>query len=46
MSGMTVLLGSYLICALRRKLHVDCPLCYTAHAINAALLVLLVLLAR
>ena len=41
----TVLLGFYLIHALRRKLHIDCPLCYTAHAINAAL-VLLLLLAR
>jgi len=39
----TVLLGFYLIYALRRKLHIDCPLCYTAHAINAALLVLLIL---
>ena len=41
----TTVFGSYLIYALRRKLHVDCPLCYTAHAINAALLVLLVALA-
>jgi uncharacterized membrane protein len=40
-SGLTVALGFYLIFALRRRLHVDCPLCYTAHAINAALLVLL-----
>ena len=38
----TVLLGLYLIYALRRKLGVDCPMCYTAHAINAALLVLLI----
>jgi uncharacterized membrane protein len=45
-SIITIGLGFYLIYALRRKLHVDCPLCYTAHAINAALLVLLVLLAR
>jgi len=45
-SIITMGLGFYLIYALRRKLHVDCPLCYTAHAINAALLVLLVLLAR
>ena len=44
-SAATVLLGFYLIYALRRKLHIDCPLCYTAHAINAALLVLLVALA-
>jgi uncharacterized membrane protein len=45
-SGVTVALGVYLIDALRRRLHVDCPLCYTAHAINAALLVLLILLER
>jgi uncharacterized membrane protein len=44
-SAGTVVFGAYLIYALRRKLHVDCPLCYTAHAINAALLVLLVVLA-
>jgi len=44
-SGVAVLLGIYLIYALRRKLHVDCPLCYTAHAINATLLVLLIVLA-
>jgi len=44
-SAGTTLLGFYLIYSLRRKLHVDCPLCYTAHAINAALLVLLVALA-
>ena len=44
-AAATVLLGIYLIYALRRKLHVHCPLCYTAHAINAALLVLLVMLA-
>lgn len=41
-SGVTLALGVYLIYALRRKLHVDCPLCYTAHALNAALFVLLV----
>ena len=41
-----VLLGFYLIYALRRILRTDCPLCYTAHAINAALLVLLIFLAR
>jgi uncharacterized membrane protein len=44
-SGLTVALGFYLIFALRRRLHVDCPLCYTAHAINAALLVLLIVIA-
>jgi uncharacterized membrane protein len=44
-SVLTVALGFYLIFALRRRLHVDCPLCYAAHAINAALLVLLLALA-
>jgi uncharacterized membrane protein len=45
-SAVTVALGGYLVYALRRKLGVDCPLCYTAHAINAALLVLLILSSR
>ncbi len=45
-SAGTVALGFYLIYALRRILHIDCPLCYTAHAINAALLILLILSAR
>jgi len=39
----TVVLGFYLIYALRRVLHTDCPLCYAAHAINMALFVLLLL---
>jgi uncharacterized membrane protein len=39
----TVMFGFYLIYSLRRKLYVDCPLCYAAHAINAVLLVLLIL---
>jgi uncharacterized membrane protein len=42
----TVALGFYLVYALRRILHLDCPLCYTAHAINLALLVLLWTVAR
>lgn len=45
-SVVSVLLGFYLIYALRVKLRIDCPLCYTAHAINAALLILLILQAR
>ena len=45
-SAVTVILGFYLIYALRRKLHTDCPMCYAAHAINAALLVLLIWVAR
>ncbi len=40
-SATTVVLGFYLIYALRRKLFTDCPLCYTAHGINLILLVLL-----
>jgi uncharacterized membrane protein len=40
-SAATVVLGFYLVYALRRKLHVDCPLCYTAHVINVLLLILL-----
>ena len=39
----SVVLGSYLIYALRRILYTHCPLCYAAHAINAVLLVLLIL---
>jgi uncharacterized membrane protein len=42
-SAETVLLGFYLVYALRRKLGVDCVLCYAAHAINVALFVLLLL---
>ena len=44
-SAGTILVGFYLVYALRRKLHVDCPLCYTAHAINVAIFVLLIVLA-
>ncbi len=44
-SAATVALGFYLVYALRRKLHINCPLCYTAHAINTALFVLLIALA-
>jgi uncharacterized membrane protein len=39
----TVVLGFYLVYALRRILHTHCPLCYAAHAINFALFVLLIL---
>ena len=41
-SAVTVALGFYLVFALRRILHTDCPLCYAAHAINLALLALLI----
>lgn len=41
-SSVTVVLGSYLVFALRRILHTDCPLCYAAHAINLMVLVLLI----
>lgn len=43
-SAITLLLGFYLIYALRRKLHTHCPLCYLGHAINATLLVLLMVI--
>lgn len=43
-SAGTVILGGYLIYALRRKLGTHCPLCYTAHAINTILFILLLLL--
>jgi uncharacterized membrane protein len=39
----TVILGFYLIYALRRILRTHCPLCYAAHAINIVLFVLLIL---
>jgi uncharacterized membrane protein len=42
-SAVTVGLGFYLVYALRRILHTDCPFCYLAHAINLTLLVLLIL---
>ena len=35
-----VLLGAYLITALRVRLRASCPLCYVGHAVNTALLVL------
>jgi uncharacterized membrane protein len=41
-SAVTVGLGFYLIYALRRILHTDCPFCYAAHAINLALLIFLI----
>ncbi len=43
LSISTVMLGSYLVYALRRILHIDCPLCYTAQAINLVIFVLLFL---
>lgn len=41
-ASVTVALGFYLVFALRRILHTDCPLCYASHGINLLLLVLLV----
>jgi uncharacterized membrane protein len=41
--AVTVALGFYLIFALRRILHIDCPFCYAAHAINLLILVLLII---
>ena len=40
-AGFAVLLGFYLTYSLIWKLHTHCPLCYTAHMINAVLLALL-----
>jgi uncharacterized membrane protein len=45
-SGVAVVLALYLTHALWRILRVHCPLCYAAHAINTALLVLLILFNR
>ena len=42
-AALTVALGGDLVYALRQKLHIDCPLCYLAHSINAVLLVLVIL---
>ncbi len=42
-SACTVILSFYLMYALRRRLQTHCPLCYTAHAINVLLFVLLLL---
>lgn len=42
-SCIAVVLGGYLVYALREKLHTDCPLCYLAHSINAVLVVLVIL---
>jgi uncharacterized membrane protein len=41
-SAVTVALGIYLIYALLKELHTHCPLCYTAHAINLTILILLI----
>ena len=41
LSGIVFLVGLYLIYALRVRLRARCPLCYLAHGINAAILVLL-----
>jgi uncharacterized membrane protein len=42
-AAVAVVLGGYLVYALRQKLHTDCPLCYLAHGLNIALLVLVIL---
>jgi uncharacterized membrane protein len=42
-SAVTVVLGFYLIYALRRVLRTSCPLCYAAHAINVALAAVLII---
>ncbi len=45
-SAASVLLAFYLIYALVARLRTHCPLCYTAHAINIALLAMLIMAAR
>lgn len=40
---VTVGLGLYLVYALRYKVRVPCPLCYTSHVINLALAIFLTL---
>lgn len=40
--AVTVILGFYLVYALRRRLHTHCPLCYMGHSINATLLILMI----
>ncbi len=42
-SFLTVVLGFYLVWALRAKLRVHCPLCYAAHTINFVLFVMVLL---
>jgi len=42
-SAASVVVGLYLIHALRKRLHIHCPFCYLAHAINILLFILLVL---
>lgn len=42
-ASATVILGFYLVFALRRILHTDCPFCYAAHVINVLVLVLLIM---
>ncbi len=41
-SLISLCMAVYLIYALRQKLNVNCPLCYAAHGINAALFLALV----
>lgn len=45
-SLLTLVLGFYLVWALRAKLHVHCLFCYAAHAINAVLFVLVLVIFR
>ncbi len=40
----TVLFSVYLLWALRKRLEVHCPLCYLGHAINTAILVVLLVI--
>ena len=42
----TLVLGFYLIYALRRKLRLHCPMCYAAHFINCALMIIFLVRSR
>lgn len=42
--GLVFLVGIYLIYALRVRLRASCPLCYVAHGVNTAILVLMILI--
>jgi len=42
--GLALLVGTYLIYVLRVRLHMSCQLCYLAHGVNTAILVLMVLI--
>ena len=46
LSFFTVIVSGYLTYALRRRLRIDCPLCYAGHAINLAIFLIIFLVFR